>query len=477
MRPLCLAVLLPYFVVGSLAANGQESAAKPTDAGLSLTYAGKLQAVNSDDDSSARSFTLNFIVTEITPTGGCRLAWILKEGAGRPRLSWAQRFGTVPVNKSLANTSDRELPAIQAERDGSVRAIALRLPFFAAAEPLKTGAAWEQGQLKFEVNGREDVSGRKCWRVGVTSRGGQREVVWVDEQDAVITRHREFVVLGQGVAHELSLDLEKIQSLSAGEIARQAKAHAALVSLRGPVKDKLSEWQSAGPAANAELLQRAKTALAEIQAEIKNHTIAELAGDAVRETQSAVNREADLNKFRDKLVGKPAQDLFQKTLISTRGNKISLADFKGKPTVLHFWEYRSEPKIAPYGETGYLDFIWRQREKQGVQVLGIAVDERADRVRPDLEGAGKIQNNQSAARKDIRSFCDFMNLSYPVGFDDGPEKLIDLFGDPRQVGGKLPLYIVIAPDGTVAEYHPGLWSGSADEGLKELDQRLTKLLK
>jgi len=97
-------------------------------------------------------------------------------------------------------------------------------------------------------------------------------------------------------------------------------------------------------------------------------------------------------------------------------------------------------------------------------VLGIAVDSRL-----------RDEASRSTARKDIRAFCDFMNLSYPVAFDEGEEKVIDRFGDPRTVGGKLPLYVVIAPDGRVAEYHPGPWSKSADEGLKELDERVQKL--
>ena len=95
-------------------------------------------------------------------------------------------------------------------------------------------------------------------------------------------------------------------------------------------------------------------------------------------------------------------------------------------------------------------------------MVGIAVDDRL-----------RDPTTRSAARKDVRSFCEFMNLSYPVAFDD--EKLIVSFGDPRQVGGKLPLYVVIAPNGDVVQYHPGLWASTPDEGLKELDQMLQKL--
>lgn len=467
MASLCIGLVVSFSAFPINAAEFQSAPMKPPAAGLRLTYSAKLQPTNpTGDDTSARSFRLSYLVTEVTATGGCRVAWILDEGAGAPRWSWVQRFGTVPFNRSFAATSDRELPAIQGERDGSVRAITLRHPLFASPESLKAGAQWEENDLRFEVIGREEVAGRRSWKVAVSSKLGPREVVWVDDQESVVTRHRELVFLGQGVPHELSLDLDKSEVISADDLARQSKAHTSLVNLRGPVKDKLTEQPETAVPATAEVLDRARKASTEIQNELKTGSYVDLAKEIVRDTQSAINRQADLERIRGQLVGKPAKNLYLKTLKTTRGDSISLADFKGKPVVLHFWDYRSEPKIAPYGETGFLDFVFRQREKQGVRVVGIAVDNRL-----------REETTRGTARKDIRSFCDFMNLSYPVAFDDGEEKVIDDFGDPRSVGGKLPLYIVIARDGTVADYHPGLWSATADEGLKELDQRLTKMLK
>jgi peroxiredoxin len=239
--------------------------------------------------------------------------------------------------------------------------------------------------------------------------------------------------------------------------------HTALTGLRGPVKEKLSELPESAIPASSDLLGQARSAASDVQTALGMGPYVDLARDIVREMQATITRQGDLVKLSEQLIGKPARNFSLKT---TRGDQISLADFKGKPVVLHFWDYRSEPKIAPYGETGYLDFVWRQRQKHGIAVLGIAVDSRlrSDSTRP-------------AGHKDIRGFCDFMNLSYPVAFDDGDERVIDMFGDPRTVGAKLPLYVVIAPDGSVAEYHPGFWSKSADEGLKELDERLQKLAK
>jgi hypothetical protein len=79
---------------------------------------------------------------------------------------------------------------------------------------------------------------------------------------------------------------------------------------------------------------------------------------------------------------------------------------------------------------------------------------------------GQVRERRDALRK-IRKLRQFMNLSYPIGLDSGA--VLRSFGDPRQVGGKLPLYVVVGPDGKVAHYHAGFYEIKADEGLRALD--------
>jgi peroxiredoxin len=458
---------LATLVTGSSTASGllisRGADKSPPAAGVTLTYSGTIRATDpTADERPVRSFRIHFLVTEVSP-GGCKIAWVLEEGSGSPRSTWPQRFGSMTFNRALQATGDREAPAIQAERDSMARVIPIRLPLWPDADRLNADARWEENDVRYEVISREQVADRRSWKIGVSNRLGPREMVWVNEQEPVVTRHRELVFLGQGVAHELALDLERSATFAADDLSRQIKSHTTLANLRGPVREKLSELAESAVPATSELLQQARTAASDIQMALGTGIYVDLARDVVREIQSAVERQKELGKLSDGLVGKQAKGF---SLNTTRGDRVTLADFKGKPVALHFWEYRSEPKIAPYGETGYLDFLWRQRQKQGIAVLGIAVDNRL-----------RDETTRAAARKDIRAFCEFMNLSYPVAFDDAEEKVIDRFGDPRAVGGKLPLYVIIAPDGVVAEYHPGLWSKAADEGLKELDERLLRLVR
>jgi hypothetical protein len=107
----------------------------------------------------------------------------------------------------------------------------------------------------------------------------------------------------------------------------------------------------------------------------------------------------------------------------------------------------------------YLDFLHGKRRKLGVQIVGVAVDER-------FGDAGRVPT----AIRDVNKFKGFMNLSYPIATDDG--SLLAKFGDPRRVGAKLPLWVVITPDEKIAYYQAGLYKVNTDEGLKELDDFL-----
>jgi hypothetical protein len=133
-------------------------------------------------------------------------------------------------------------------------------------------------------------------------------------------------------------------------------------------------------------------------------------------------------------------------------------------TVLHFWEYRDEPLEEPYGQVGYLDFLYHQRGRAGVNVYGVAVDGR-------LADEATIP----AARRSARKLKEFMNLSYPVLLDRGD--LLKQLGDPRVLGASLPLFVVIAPDGTVSHFHVGMYEVTREQGLKELDEAVAAALK
>ncbi|MFN5800218.1 MAG: hypothetical protein ACK5AN_22085, partial [Planctomyces sp.] len=71
-----------------------------------------------------------------------------------------------------------------------------------------------------------------------------------------------------------------------------------------------------------------------------------------------------------------------------------------------------------------------------------------------------------------RKIAEFMNLSYPIGYDDGT--LLKTLGDPRESRGQLPLWVVIGADGKVKHYHAGFYEIDAAKGLKELEAVLSE---
>ena len=140
-----------------------------------------------------------------------------------------------------------------------------------------------------------------------------------------------------------------------------------------------------------------------------------------------------------------------------RGGTLGSASLAGKTTILHFWEYRDKPLSEPYGQTGYLEFLFNRYRSKNVAVVGICCN-------PELLDPSTVRQAQRSARKT----AEFMNLSYPIGGDDG--SLLKTVGDPRDSRGLLPLWIVISPDGKVVHYHAGFYEIDAATGLKQLDE-------
>ena len=97
-------------------------------------------------------------------------------------------------------------------------------------------------------------------------------------------------------------------------------------------------------------------------------------------------------------------------------------------------------------------------------MIGVAVN-------PSLENPRTAR----AALRSVKKLREFMNLDYPVAIDGG--KVLDSFGDPRRLDAKLPLWVVIDAEGKVAGYKVGFYRIKADEGLKQLDELLIRLIR
>jgi cytochrome c biogenesis protein CcmG/thiol:disulfide interchange protein DsbE len=130
---------------------------------------------------------------------------------------------------------------------------------------------------------------------------------------------------------------------------------------------------------------------------------------------------------------KPANLNF--TLKDLNGNDVRLAAYKGQVILLDFWATWCVPcKIEiPW----FVDFQTRYG-KQGLQVLGISVDDTIEKLKP---------------------YAAQLKMNYPVLQGLGRDEVLKAFGPMEG----LPTTFIISRDGRICETHTGLSSKSSFE--------------
>lgn len=139
---------------------------------------------------------------------------------------------------------------------------------------------------------------------------------------------------------------------------------------------------------------------------------------------------------RSAFVGKPAPDFALEILHNgDAGDRIRLAELKGRPVLLDFWATWCKPcQIgAPV-----LDRVYRRLKDKGVVVVG-------------------INTSDPQGREMARPFAEAKKLSYPIVFDDGDEVAA------RYGVTTLPTVVLIDAEGNIVAIRTGL----ADEGTLE----------
>jgi peroxiredoxin len=319
-------------------------------------------------------------------------------------------------------------------------------------------AAWKDGGESYEV-GKDTakLQNRECWAIEVSNNFGRKRMLWVDKSSQAIVVLEERVFMGQGNEFTLRMQLESAEGLDKDQLARLRQPLDMLLKLQNDLKrpDDATDWEMS----DAQLAIAAKE-LPAIEKASEGTPFSRLVSFAQRDTKNQLQRGDEVVQLAQKSIGRPAPD-FSLPLLD--GGTFEHKDLAGKITILHFWEYQGEPLVEPYGQVGYLDFLMSRRKKLGVQAIGVAVDNRF----------AKKELAPQAARS-VGKLKSFMNLTYPIAGDGGA--VLEKFGDPRRFEAKLPLWIVIGPDGKIAGYHVGYYDIKPDEGLRQLDEIVVKLI-
>lgn len=395
-------------------------------------------------DEPAAEASKNFEIVYLLPEADRGWAWLLRED-GAARWAWPFQIG---------RTDAAESPAIAFAHAVGRRGIPLPEPVFQPRRPLTDGASWTAGDFTYRIAAVEDDE--TLWRVAARHRHSRHRQLLVRRASRLIVRFEATVFLGQGEQHTLVLELADQEQFEPADETATREALAAFRSVRGKLWDRAeldARWTEARRAIARDSLPRLRKLAA-------GTLLAQVADEAEQSLATETDSAATLAEMQKARVGKPLPAI---RLYRNPGEKPDTPEsLRGKTTVLHFWSYKHPPEEAPYGQVGYLDFLAR-KFGQKVAIYGVV----ANKELIDPEPAGRVRAN---ARKLQR----FMNLSYALRFDPGAA--LNKLGDPRRAGGKLPLTVVVDPDGVVRHFHVGLYDANPREGLKALQTAIEATL-
>jgi hypothetical protein len=456
------AIALPSLTLALAAA-----ALPPEQGAVEFVYRGRVAKAGHADPAEApvKNFQLYGLSTP-RPDGGRDVAFVVEEeGAGG--WPWPARFGTVATDASLHPIKNRI--RLLHEFKGSKYVLAVPFPYFEFAGRLADGARWQAPRAselpsqndtapwKYEVSTRTK-EGPVRWRVQVTNNFGPQESLLVDPAQPLLVEAERRFVIGRGDVHVLTMGLEKVQALTDEELQRRQHTLEGLLQLQ---KDLKRADDDQAPELTDAQLKLAADRLQTLERQAENTPFERLVASIVRDVNTQSRRSGDVDSLARRMIGKPAPPLRLKSL---DGEPIKPADVAGKIVLLHFWSYNGEPfPQEPYGQIGFLDHLYQKRRKLGLAVYGVAIDPRL-----------AVASQSPVVARAVRKLESFMNLSYPVVFDDGT---LEKLGDPERVGGHLPLWVLIDPQGTVVAYKAGNYPVKPDEGLADLDQAILALIK
>ncbi len=415
---------------------------------MELRYTGTLGPRRTTVKAPEKQFTLYCLVNR----ENAAVDYVLEE-QGPGRWAWPERFGRV----ALVGAAKPGIRVLY-DHQGSLYPQTVQRPIFEFLDKLKSGNSWTVERLKYSVVGKQTKRGRKCWRVEMSNTFGPRGAIWVEQSTGIVVAASRRMVMGQGDEFVLAIELASQNPVDAKRRAVLQKPIGTLLAIQNRLKRKPGQTR---PELSSAQIVDVRKVVGRLQAESRSTPLASLVAFIQKDVASQSKRAASVDELAAAVIGKPAPMFRLNTIDRKTIDSKSLA---GKIVVLHFWSYKGEQLVEPYGQVGYLDFLHGKRHRLGVQVIGVAVNPALGQPR-----------TARAALRSVRKLREFMNLDYPVATDSG--KVLESFGDPRRLDAKLPLWVVIGADGKVSSYKVGFFQIKADEGLRELDEQVIRLIR
>ena len=372
----------------------------------------------------------------------------------RSGCPWPESFGRTGPEVGI----DSLQPHLVYNYDGNAYLIGIPPLIVALPDEIEPDTTWEHAGWQMTAIEQRNVENTPAWTIEARERRGRQQTLTVNASTGITLRAEAEIFMGQGDQFTLTVTQTSRKLLEQSVADASRKLQDQLMALQATLKRRpdshLSELSARQivdvTAALEQCLTLAKgTSLELLVKQIKTDTEQQQKRLASTETRAAELKNTDAPKFK---------------LSMMDGTALESANLAGKTVILHFWDYRDAPLSEPYGQTGYLEYLYTQKKKMNVTVVGVSTN-------PDLQSP----ENQNRGRRSVRKLSEFMNLSYPIGHDDGA--LLKFLGDPRDTRGQLPLWIVIDTHGKIAHYHTGFYEVDATQGLKDLEAVLSDLLR
>lgn len=424
--------------------------------GTKLVYRGSFVPVKGEARDTRKTFDLEFVVTDVKPSGAA-LYWTIAE-EGRGQWPWPHRFGRLELDAGGQVTAGTS-PSLAYTNENGTSIVPLAVPLLAHDPPLKEGLSWQRDELRYEVSDAKSSNEGSQWNVDVFGSFGKKRTLKVEKKTGVVASLGEIVFINQGIQCDLEYRLTSAGQVKPAALPLTVTAFDSLLRLNEQLKLDKPDTELIWNAEQLETLKRELPSVSKLAAGAGG-ALVQIAQIAERDARDQQSRAGSVAELREKALGRKVGDF---KLAGISRDQLTQDDLKGAVTVLHFWSYRDAPLKEPYGQVGYLDFLHRQQNGTKAKVIGVAVTE-------GLANDETLTKTTIAARK-LRSF---MNLSYPIYVDSGA--LLAKIGDPRAVDAELPLFVVVDADGKVVHYHVGHYDINPARGLEELDSVVKKHL-
>lgn len=442
LKTLCHHGTIPAAIIGCLFAADPSQAIDGEI--LHSSFAGSLLQRGDSDEEILRRFEVQML-----SSGSQHFFHVMDDS--RVGCPWPDSYGRT----GPAIPPDSVQPHLVYPYDGNTSVIGLSPLIVSLPEAVNADASWNQAGWQMTAIEQQNTDGVPTWTVEAREPRGRQQTLTVDAATGATLRAEAEVFMGQGDQFKLTLVRTSVKPLDAVVVAQVTELQRELLTLQAVLKRRPDAFQRE---LSARQVADVMAAIDRLTALSKDTPLDSLVKQLTTDAEQQQKRLVSIASRAGELMNSAAPP-FALTLVS--GGTLESASLKGKTVVLHFWDYRDTPLSEPYGQTGYLEFLFSQKKKMNVEVIGISTN-------PDFQ----TSDNLSRGRRSARKLSEFMNLSYPIGHDDG--SLLKSFGDPRDTRGELPLWIVLSPDGKVAHYHAGFYEVDTAQGLKELEAVLAE---